>query len=161
MYHMLVSVQLVLEYSPLHCTHRLNTYAVKRETLPIQEESHDGRTAHHSRTLQQLAPSNLPHTSEVLPLPTQDVASSTATPTSLLTAPPTASPTAPLTVPLTTPPTVLPPAKLSSVVTLKESIALVTAHQSLKKQPEEYLPPGGMVDNKILNKFFFGYSVSI
>ena len=142
MYHFLVSVQLVLLYSPLHCTHRLSTYAVKRETFPAKEESQDGHTTHHSRTLQQRAPSNLPHTSEVLPLPIQDIAPPTA--------PPTALPT--------TPPPTKPP---SSVVTLKESIALVIAYQSLKEKPKGYLPTGGMIENKYLNNFCFGYSVSV
>lgn len=43
-------------------------------------------------------------------------------------------------------------------VSLKESIKLVAAYQSLKERPEEYLPPVRMIHKKTLDKYFFGYS---
>ena len=124
---------------------------MNKASCPVPEVALDGCSPapNQPKTAPQLATPTEHPISEELPLPTQDVAPPTVPPT----VPPTASPTAPpLSMPATHP---------SREMPLKESIALVAAYQSLKEKPEEYLPPGGMIDKKILNKYFFGYSVSV
>ena len=164
---------------------------MNKVSCPVPEVVLGGcSTAHKQlKTAPQLATDCDHPTPEELPLPTQDAAPPTVPSTALPTAPPTAPPTVPPTVPSTAPPTVpptvpstaLPTApptapptstpiavpvmhssrRVTREVSLKESIVFVAAYQSLEEQPKEYLPSGGLIDKKILNKFFFGYSVSV
>ena len=148
-----------------------HSHTVNKPPDLVPKESPDGCSSYQPKRVAQRAPTNVASmaTSTELPLLAQDdvipIALPTDTPTAQSTTPPNVQATdsaTPPTAPPTVPPPTLPPAKHpSGEVTLKESIALVTAHQSLKEQPEEYLPPGGMIDKKILKKFFFGYSVSV
>ena len=112
-------------------------------SCPVPEETLIGcsKDPKQLKTAPPLTTDNDCPTPEELPLPTQDGTPPTAPPTST-----------PLPLPVTRP---------TREVSLKESIGLVAAYQSLKERPEEYLPPGGMIDKKILDKYFFGYSVSV
>lgn len=132
-----------LHSSSLVCVNRSRRYKVNKVSCPVPQEPLMGCSKNQKqlKTAPPLTTDGDCPTPEELPLPTQDGAPPTAPPTST-----------PLSLPATRP---------TREVSLKESVGLVAAYQSLTEQPEEYLPHGGMIDKKILDKYFFGYSVSV